>query len=80
MAGKTSEKPKPVIAAAPSAIQGELARHSRSSPSDSTERQAMATGNPPKRLMVWMNSRRAAINANPKAVRQRAAPDQWRLR
>ena len=67
MAGKTSEKPNPPRAAPAIAIHGECACHSRSSPSDSTERQTMATGNPPKRLMVWMKSRRASNERHAKS-------------
>ena len=42
-------------------------------------RQTLATGKPPKVPMVRMKIRRATMNAIPKAVRQRAAPFQWRL-
>ena len=61
------------------AIHVECACQSRNNPDDSTVRQTMATGKPPKRLMVWMKSRRATMNATPKDVRQSAAPFQWRL-
>ena len=79
MAGKTSEKPNPLRAAPAMAIHGACACHSRSMPRDSTERQIMAMGNPPKRLMVEMKSRRATMKATPNAVRQRAALFQCRL-
>src|ERR1700735_164451 len=69
-AGNTRENPKPVSAAPHEAIQGDPPLHISSTPADSTDMQTIHTANPPKRLTAWMKSKRAAIKAAPKAVRQ----------
>ncbi|MNF99265.1 hypothetical protein D3C84_821580 [compost metagenome] len=78
-AGYTSDRPNPARPAPIRAKPVDGASHSSTRPAVSMLMQTIAEVNPPKRLMLEMNSSRARMKQTPNTVRQYAAPVQPRL-